>query len=71
MKIIDSEKREEIENLTLLLTASEASELKDELERLLRNHSQNMNDHGHVPDENFEKEITVAIYGSKNDNFVK
>lgn len=46
MKIIDAKNRKELRNLILLLTFSEASELRDELERLLSNNSKSKNDHG-------------------------
>ncbi|MDZ7776972.1 MAG: hypothetical protein U5L09_15845 [Bacteroidales bacterium] len=43
----------------MLLTKSEASELKDELERLLT--SKQIDDHGHINDADYPREITVAI----------
>lgn len=70
MKIIDSKNRTELRNLILLLTISEASELRDELERLLSIESKSKDDHGHVTDEDFEKEISLALYSVENfENF--
>lgn len=66
MKIIDAKNRKELRNLILLLTFSEASELHDELERLLSNNSKSKNDHGHIADEDFNREVSLAIYDGEN-----
>lgn len=58
MRILDEIESRKIDMLQLLLTRSEAQELKDGLEDLLtRGH-----DHVHVSTPDFQKEVTVAIY---------
>lgn len=64
MRILDQDKDKKINDVLLLLTCSEASELKDELERLLA--SSQKDDHGHVNDIEFEREISIAIYNENN-----
>lgn len=66
MRILNQDSDKSIQEILLLLTKSEASELRDELERLL---SSNQSDnHGHINDTEYQKEITVAIYDDSNLN---
>ncbi len=68
MRILDQESDRAIKNILLLLTPSEASELKDELERMLS--KKNWGDHSHICDFNYEHEVTIAIYREgKDDSF--
>jgi hypothetical protein len=60
VRIFDEEADKAISMVTLFLTKSEASELRDKLEALLARNGQG---HEHVPSEDFQKEITLAIYG--------
>ena len=67
MRILNQDKDESIKNLLILLTPEEASELRDDLEQLLsQNLSQN---HAHISDYDFQREITIAIYKSDNCHF--
>jgi hypothetical protein len=43
-----------------LLTIDEAKMLRNELERLLM--KKNKNDHSHINDEDFKKELTFSLY---------
>jgi hypothetical protein len=63
MRILDEISDKPAGNVILYLTFSEALELRDSLEDLLKNP---LNNHVHISDENFQKEITVAIYDLKN-----
>lgn len=59
MRILDEEADRAISMVTLFLTKSEASELRDSLKALLE---RNGVGHEHVDSEDFQKEITVAVY---------
>ncbi len=60
MRILDQETDKAIKNIILLLTLNEASELKDDLERMI---SENKTaEHSHICDINYEHEVTIAIY---------
>jgi hypothetical protein len=62
MRLLNEDADTSFSRLTLLLTKAEASELRDTLESILRSPSA----HDHVPSEDYEKEITVAIYDEPN-----
>lgn len=59
MRILDEKRDKSVDRATILLTQSEAQELRDSLDLLLR---EGKGQHAHVPDEDFKKEITIAIY---------
>lgn len=59
MRILDTVSDNPLENVVLYLTFPEALELRDSLDELLK---KPLNNHAHVADENFQKEITVCIY---------
>ncbi|MBA3238187.1 MAG: hypothetical protein H0T62_07575 [Parachlamydiaceae bacterium] len=63
MRILDEVSDMSLENVILYLTISEASELRDSIDELLK---KPLNNHGHVSSENFQKEITVCIYDLTN-----
>jgi len=64
MRLLNQDTDESIENLLILLTPEEAMELKDDLEQLMsQGISQN---HAHLSDSDFQREITIAIYRSDN-----
>ncbi|MEN6307507.1 MAG: hypothetical protein ABFD91_07100 [Anaerohalosphaeraceae bacterium] len=63
MIILDEKIDKSISRLTLLLQQSEAEELRDSLESILKGKS---GDHEHVPSEDYKKEITVALYEPSN-----
>ncbi len=62
MRIFNINKNESIDEVLLLLTKDEASELRDELDRLLN--SEIDVDHGHISEDSFDREITISIYNS-------
>ena len=63
MRILDEISDKSLENIILYLTSSEASELRDSLDQLLK---KPLNNHIHISNENFQKEITVCIYDMNN-----
>lgn len=63
MRILDEISDKSLKNIILYLTLAEASELKDSLDVLL---NKPLDNHAHIPDENFQKEITVCIYDIEN-----
>lgn len=60
MKILDQNNDKSLDNILLLLTIEEAKEFRDQLERLLMEKA--INDHGHINDLSYSKEITVGLY---------
>lgn len=67
MRILDEERDHSVDRATLLLTRIEAQELMDSLQSLLAN---GKGQHAHVPSEDYQKEMTVAIYDpSRTDGF--
>ncbi|WP_058487096.1 hypothetical protein [Defluviitalea phaphyphila] len=66
MRILDQEADKVIKNILLLLTPSEASELKDDLERILSENKEG--EHSHICDINYEHEVTIAIYEDETIN---
>jgi hypothetical protein len=60
MRILDQIDDKSLKDVLLLLTPDEAKELRDELERLILN--KKVNDHGHINDINYSKEITISLY---------
>lgn len=69
MIIFDETTNKSLENITLLLTKSEARQMVGYLEELLLNTEQI--EHYHLNNDNFSKEITIACYDKKQciDNF--
>jgi hypothetical protein len=63
MRILDESADKSLNNVILYLTLSEASELRDSLDDLLKKSS---NNHAHIANENFQKELTVCIYDVEN-----
>jgi hypothetical protein len=59
MRILDENRDNSVDRATLLLTESEAQELRDSLESLFAG---GKGQHAHVPSEDYQKEITIAIY---------
>ncbi len=62
MIIYDESSRKQLSSITILLTPQEADELAGALARL----TSEPGDHVHIDNEMYTKEITVAIYTSKN-----
>ena len=63
MRILDNDTDKKIDNVTLCLTKAEAEELRDTLEGILANPKSN---HGHVPDFEASKELTICVYGAND-----
>ena len=59
MRLLDEETNLPVRRILLLLTKEEAHELRDALEDCLR---QPHGWHSHIPDAEYEREVTVAIY---------
>jgi hypothetical protein len=65
MRILDEKNDSSITNTVLMLTLAEARELRDGLDQLIGSDlAQNL--HIHIPDNEYEHEITVAIYSDRN-----
>jgi hypothetical protein len=62
MRILNLDTNEKINQATIYLTNSEAKELKDSLDNLLKNNSH----HEHISDDSYQTEITVCIYEKDN-----
>lgn len=63
MYILDLTSDKSLKNAILYLTNSEASELKDSLEDILKKPS---NNHAPISNDSFQKEITICIYDKNN-----
>ena len=64
MRLFNEDSNKSMKNALLLLTVQEASELRDDLERLI---SQKIfNDHSHINDLDYEHELTIALYNPDN-----
>ena len=59
MHILDETTDKSLKNIVLYLTFAEALELKDSLDKII---NKPFNNHFHIPDENFQKELTVCVY---------
>lgn len=64
MRILDQESDKATGQIMILLTQSEASELRDKLNHLL-SEPFGAECHEHVPNEDFSKEVTICIYNPK------
>ncbi|MEQ1921437.1 MAG: hypothetical protein ABL952_02910 [Pyrinomonadaceae bacterium] len=62
MRILDQESDKALKEIALFLTLSEAEELRDSLDSMLKNGSH----HEHLSSNDFEKELTIAIYPGKS-----
>jgi len=60
MRILNQDDDKSTKNILILLTPSEAAELRDDLESLL--HQNENNQHTHINDIEYSREITIAIY---------
>jgi hypothetical protein len=61
MRFLNEKNNEALERITVYLTHSEASELKDSLSALLETKSH----HEHIPSEDYQKELTICIYNAE------
>jgi len=60
MIIVDETTSKSLSNATILLTEKETTQMIGYLEELLSNKKQN--EHYHLNNDNFSKEITIALY---------
>lgn len=63
MRILNNDSDKKLDNITLCLTKAEAEELKDTLEGILAKPKSN---HGHIPDYEASKELTVCVYDTSD-----
>ncbi len=63
MRILDEDNDKPIKTALVLLTPKEAREFRDALEQVLERPD---NNHVHIPDSTYEREITIAIYTPDN-----
>ena len=66
MRILNEADDKPMNRVTLFLTMSEASELRDTLDGMLADPIGH--DHGHVSSEDYRKEVTVCIYSPDSPN---
>jgi hypothetical protein len=59
MRMLDEKRDESLSRIVILLTRAEAEDLRDSLESIL---DDGIGHHAHTPSEDYQKEITVAIY---------
>jgi hypothetical protein len=63
MRIYDPESKKVFQNVTLFLTPAEAKELADSAADLASHPEKH---HHHIPDAEYTREITIAIYTPEN-----
>lgn len=63
MRILNEDSDKSLDKVIIYLTMPEAKELKDSLEAII---NKPLGNHSHIPDENFEKELTICIYDVNN-----
>lgn len=59
MRILNQEDDKSLNQITIYLTLSEASELRDSLNSLISNREVH---HEHIPSDDYTKELSVCIY---------
>jgi hypothetical protein len=62
MRLLDEDNDKSINRVSIYLTKSEANELYCDLKRIMETP---INNHAHVPSEDYKKEITVCIYSEE------
>lgn len=65
MRISNDTSDEKLDQITIFLTESEASQLKNSLEQFLKK-PKDRGLHFHLSSEDYQKEITVCIYNPEN-----
>ena len=63
MRMLDEKRDQSLSRVTILLSRAEAEELRDSLEAILGG---GIGQHEHTPSEDYQKEITVAVYDEAN-----
>jgi hypothetical protein len=64
MRILNQDENKPIKNVLLMLTDEEATELRDDLERLLS--KKISNDHSHINNLEYTHELSIALYDANN-----
>lgn len=64
MRILNDTIDKSISEVVLILMVPEASEFRDKIKQL--NTPQMVNDHSHINDTEYKKEITVSVYNAKS-----
>jgi hypothetical protein len=65
MRIFEQNSDMSFDNITILLTVNEAGELKDKLNCLINDYGKKER-HEHISDDDYQHEITIAIYNKDN-----
>ena len=65
MRILDVTTDKSIKKIILYLTNFEALEFRDSLNDLIK---KPLNNHAHISSEDYQKEVTICIYGESNLN---
>jgi len=65
MVIVDENTNKSLDNVTILLSATEASQMIGYLEALLSNSTSTQNVHYHLNNDDYSKEITLTLYDKK------
>lgn len=68
MRMLNVDTNEPVDCLTLYLTWAEAEELLGALKGIMKNPDEKQMQHSHVNDQDYAREVTVAIYTEKNLN---
>lgn len=63
MRMLDEERDRSLSRITILLSRAEAEELRDSLKSVLE---PGVELHQHISSEDYQKEITVAVYDETN-----
>ncbi|MFT4552842.1 MAG: hypothetical protein ACI9S8_001474 [Chlamydiales bacterium] len=63
MRILDEDNDKKIDNVSIFLTRDEALQMIGYLEDLVGNPG---NHHAHLSSEDYQKEITLCVYGQQN-----
>jgi len=67
MRILDEDNNKAIKRVLILLTQEEATEMRDDLERMLQKNISN--EHTHINDMEYEHEMTISIYNDQVQSF--
>jgi hypothetical protein len=65
VRILDLQTEKSLKKIVLYLTLSEANEMNDDLQSLIKKFGKPMQ-HEHVNDENYEHEVTLVLYDENN-----
>jgi hypothetical protein len=63
MHLVDDVSKKKLNTISIFLTLSEAQELRDTLNSLIK---KPLNNHAHISNYDYDREITIAIYDEQN-----